>query len=624
MTRGLTRHEELERLNRALKTLSGANRALLRATDEVALLQDICSVVVEDAGYLGATVVRPLPGAAGRFEPVVRIGSPEAFADLRAMAAAGADMSGGVAATAIETGEQCLVNDVQNSHFPQHWREFYARHGFGSGLSLPIRVDGAVYGALTILAPEADAFDEFERAPLCEAAADLAFGLETLRAKQRGAAAEEALRKLTYYDSTSGLPNRVHLRQLLADSLQACRRDGQPLALVRLELERFRDIAEALGDTAADETVRQVTERIRELLSPSHVLAHIGEAEFAIVCPGAAAESARQLAERLAAVEARPVEVDSIMLDVRWRMGISIFPGHGAEAELLVRRAGIALGYARRRGTAWALFTGGLDEQSRRQIALVADLRRAVGSDELVLYGQPKLRIAGRALCGFEALVRWNHPSLGLLNPGDFIQIAESTGLITPLTYWMLDAALRQGYAWRESGLVRQPMSVNLSAHDLQDPRLLDRVSGALETWGAPAGSIDFELTESALMEDPAGALETLERLKRLNVSLTIDDFGTGYSSLAYLRRLPVDAIKIDQSFVRAMTTDADSAMIVRSTIDLAHNLKLGVIAEGVEDQTTMDALAELGCDVAQGYAICRPLPVAELGVWAGAAGTAH
>jgi len=247
-----------------------------------------------------------------------------------------------------------------------------------------------------------------------------------------------------------------------------------------------------------------------------------------------------------------------------------------------------------------------------------------VGSDELVLYGQPKLRIAQRELCGFEALVRWNHPSLGLLNPGEFIQIAENTGLITPLTYWMLDAALRQGYAWRESGLAKHPMSVNLSAHDLQDPRLLDRVAGALETWGATPGSIDFELTESALMEDPVGALETLGRLKRLDVSLTIDDYGTGYSSLAYLRRLPVDTIKIDQSFVRAMTTDPDSATIVRSTIDLAHNLKLGVIAEGVEDQHTLDTLAELGCDMAQGYAICRPLPVAELGAWAGAAAASH
>jgi EAL domain-containing protein (putative c-di-GMP-specific phosphodiesterase class I) len=219
------------------------------------------------------------------------------------------------------------------------------------------------------------------------------------------------------------------------------------------------------------------------------------------------------------------------------------------------------------------------------------------------------------ALCGAEALVRWEHPKQGLINPGDFIRLAESTGLITPLTYWVLDAALRQCYAWREHGM-HQPLSVNLSVRDLRDPRLLDRIGGALATWGAQPGWIDFELTESALMEDPAGALETLNRLKRLNVSLTIDDYGTGYSSLSYLRQLPVDSIKIDRSFVTDMTRNKDAATIVRSTIELAHNLDLSVIAEGVEDQPTFDRLAALGCDMAQGYCISRPIPVEEFRHW--------
>jgi EAL domain-containing protein (putative c-di-GMP-specific phosphodiesterase class I) len=224
-------------------------------------------------------------------------------------------------------------------------------------------------------------------------------------------------------------------------------------------------------------------------------------------------------------------------------------------------------------------------------------------------------------MCGAEALVRWQHPRLGVMNPAEFIKLAESTGLITPLTYWMVDAALRQSYHWRESGIV-QPLSVNLSVRDLLDHKLIDRVAGALDTWGAGPGWIEFELTESALMADPAGALETLKRLKRLDMQLTIDDYGTGYSSLSYLQRLPVDAIKIDQSFVTDMLRNKDSATIVRSTIDLAHNLDLTVIAEGVEDDDTCRRLADLGCDMAQGYCISQPIQADQFHGWR--AGLSH
>ena len=281
-----------------------------------------------------------------------------------------------------------------------------------------------------------------------------------------------------------------------------------------------------------------------------------------------------------------------------------------------MRRSGAALGHARRSGNGLSFFRGGLDVESAQRISLMADLRRAIDRNELELFCQPKANVDTRHVHGAEALVRWHHPTRGLMTPGDFIKLAESTGMITPLTYWVLDAVLRQTYAWRKQG-VSHPMSVNLSAHDFRDPRLLDRIGGALATWGTEPGLIDFELTESALMEDPEGALHTLAGLKRLDVSLTIDDYGTGYSSLSYLRRLPVDAIKIDQSFVREMITSKSSAMIVRSTIDLAHNLQLKVVAEGVEDERTFAALAELGCDMAQGYCISRPMPASAFATWA-------
>jgi EAL domain-containing protein (putative c-di-GMP-specific phosphodiesterase class I) len=253
----------------------------------------------------------------------------------------------------------------------------------------------------------------------------------------------------------------------------------------------------------------------------------------------------------------------------------------------------------------------------------MGDLRGAIEHNELLLYCQPKLQISSGQVCGAEALVRWQHPRLGVVSPGDFIKLAENTGLITPLTYWMLNASLRQGYLWHEQGLA-QPLSVNLSVRDLHDPKLLDHIAGALDTWGAQPGWIEFELTESALMVDPAGALDTLTRLKRLDVRLAIDDYGTGYSSLSYLQRLPVDAIKIDQSFVGEMLCNKDSATIVRSTIELAHNLDLTVIAEGVEDQNTFDRLAALGCDMAQGYCIGRPIPADQFQTWRAEAGRPH
>jgi EAL domain-containing protein (putative c-di-GMP-specific phosphodiesterase class I) len=233
----------------------------------------------------------------------------------------------------------------------------------------------------------------------------------------------------------------------------------------------------------------------------------------------------------------------------------------------------------------------------------------------LLLYCQPKVNIASRRVCGAEALVRWEHPVHGMILTSEFIPLAEQAGLITPLTDWMLESAFSQCYAWHEAGL-DWPLAVNLSAHDLRDPDLVDRIRGLFSTWGIGPELIQFELTESALMEDPASALETLTDLKQLGTRLYIDDFGTGYSSLSYLQKLPVDYIKIDQAFVMPMTVSNDSAVIVRSTIELGHNLDMKIVAEGVESQAIWDGLAALGCDVAQGYHISKPMPAEQFRNW--------
>jgi len=779
-------HIELERLSRALRTLSGSNRALLRAADEQSLLHEVCRVIVEDAGYRAAMVGRAEHDADRSISVPAQVGFDDGIGDLKALSWADSERGQSAAGTAIRTGEPCLVTDV-HAQLPALWRNYARQRGFGSLLSFPLRVDAAIFGCLTIAAPEVDAFNDSERRVLTEAAGDLAFGLEILRmrqrrelaereivrlnralraraaanlalalssdessllgdicravvkecgyplawvsyverdeqkslrpiawagsdsgfvelprnwaaterarrmsasieagepwvvrdldrdpeypfreqARQRGfasmiilplrvdgellgsfyilaaevdafddkemqllhatardlgyglgalrararaVAAEEAVRRMAYFDPVTQLPNRVRLRDLLGDAIAGAREERRPLALLRIEADRFREIQEILGDREVDALAREMARRLQAVAGPAGQVARTADGEFALIAPRAGAEQAQQLAARIGEALAEPVDSSGLLLDARSSIGISLFPGHGTEPEVLLRRASTALNEARRTGTVAMLFKGGLDRQRAQRLSLMGDLRDAIERDELLLYCQPKLRIASGEVCGAEGLVRWAHPRLGLMQPGDFIKIAESSGLITPLTCWVLDAALRQSYEWRERGVL-QPLALNLSARDLHDPKFLDYVAGSFATWGAEPGSIEFELTESALMEDPAGALETLTRLKKLDVSLAIDDYGTGYSSLAYLQRLPVDTIKIDQSFVGNMLRSKDSATIVRSTIELAHNLELKVVAEGVEDRKIFEQLADLGCDIAQGYCIGRPIP---------------
>jgi EAL domain-containing protein (putative c-di-GMP-specific phosphodiesterase class I) len=324
------------------------------------------------------------------------------------------------------------------------------------------------------------------------------------------------------------------------------------------------------------------------------------------------------MSERLMAALHEPMEVAGIMLDPQASIGIALYPGHATEAEALLQRANSAMHEVGTARGGYAMYIAGQEQERIRRLALMGDLRHAIENNELLLYCQPKVDIASRRVCGAEALVRWQHHVHGMLPTMEFIKIAEQAGLITPLTNWMLDAAFSQSYAWHEEGL-DLALSVNLSAHDLLDSRLISRIKGLFSTWGIAPELIQFELTESALMADPAGALETLTRLKQLGVQLHIDDFGTGHSSLSYLQKLPVDWIKIDQAFVMPMMASSDSAMIVRSTIELGHNLDMKVVAEGVESQAILDHLATLGCDVAQGYLISMPMPAEQFRNWANA-----
>jgi diguanylate cyclase (GGDEF)-like protein len=611
---------EILRLNRALRTRAAINRALARASDEAALLQEVCRVAVEECGYRLAWVGYLEHDETRTNRPVAYVGFEDGYLALPRNFTA--TERGRWVAALLEANVPAVTRDVLNDpDFP--FREEARERGYGSVVVLPLRVEGELAGSVHILAAEADAFDEREVELLMAAAADLGYGLGGVRARERAAAAEATIKRMAYFDAVTGLPNRVRMREMLSDAIAASRNEGRPLALLRVEIERFREINETVGDAEVDKLMQHAAARVTGAVGDAGQVARVSESEFAVILPRGGSEQALRLAQRVLTTLCEPVELSGLLLDARSNIGISLFPGHGNEAEALMRRASIALDQARTSGSSVSLFKGGLDRDCAQRLSLMGELRGAIERDELLLYCQPKLQISSGQVCGAEALVQWQHPRLGVVSPSGFIKLAESTGLITPLTYWMLDAALRQSYLWHQHGSM-QPLSVNLSVQDLRDPKLVDRIAGSLDTWGAQPDWIEFELTESALMVDPVGALEILNRLKRLDVRLAIDDYGTGYSSLSYLQRLPVDALKIDQSFIADMQRNKDSATIVRSTIELAHNLDLSVIAEGVEDEGTFDRLATLGCDMAQGYCISRPMPADQFQTWEPAPARRH
>ncbi|CAD5106624.1 bifunctional diguanylate cyclase/phosphodiesterase [Zestomonas carbonaria] len=602
---------QVQGLNRVLATRVAVNHAVIHASEEQNLLREICRVLVDECGYRLAWIGYRQDGLPP-YRPMAHHGLDHGFVALGNAwtgSAEGLEFTRRMDAI-LESGQPLVLRDAE---LPLQ-EESRAR-GYAAALVLPLRVEGERIGLLVIMAAEAEAFDAQEVELLMATANDLGFGLSTLRVRARAAEAEATIRRMAYTDGLTGLPNRVRLRELLEEAILTARQERRPVALLQLEIGRHQGINETLGYREGDRLQQEIAARLTQTLGDAHPVARMGECEFAVLMPNGDAERASLLAQRIQQALQQPFELSGLLVDVRANIGISLFPGHGTEPDALIRRAGSAMEQARRGNTGFALFQGDLDQECAQHLTLMGDLRQAIERNELLLYYQPKLQIASNTVCGTEALVRWQHPQRGMLPPDHFIKLAEGAGLITPLTFWVLDTALGQRYAWHEEGDER-PISVNLSARDLRDPKLLDRIQGSFTTWGAKPHWIEFELTESALMEDPVAALETLRQLKQLDTRLTIDDFGTGYSSLSYLQKLPVDALKIDQSFVTSMTRSSGSAKIVHSIIELAHNLDLTVVAEGVEDQATLNQLGDLGCDIAQGYQISRPIPAEQFRDW--------
>ncbi len=440
----------------------------------------------------------------------------------------------------------------------------------------------------------------------------LAQGFDTMRlslAKQR-----REILHLAYEDTLTGLPNRRSFIDWVQNvTADVCDR----AAVVVLSLDRFKHVNEVLGFAQGDALLRAVAHRLAgELFDGGHRVARIGGDEFAVLMQPGSAQQAQALAQRLLDAFATSFTLDGQTVDLGVSIGLACWPTDGEDAETLVARAQVAMHAAKRRTCGVLPYSPELDASSAQTLSLLSDLRRALAQDELRLYLQPKCAVADARLVGAEALLRWQHPERGLVPPGDFIPFAEQTGFIRELTWWVMEQVATH-WAALQDGQRQRVVAVNLSTRDLMDAEFAARLRELTERHGVPAHGLCLEITESAIMDDPQRAQHTLQALSGAGFKLSIDDFGTGYSSLAYLKRLPVDELKIDKSFVMGMTADRNDAKIVRSTVELAHNLGLSVVAEGVEDEAVLAALRQLHCDVGQGYLWSKPVPVEQFLRWA-------
>lgn len=429
------------------------------------------------------------------------------------------------------------------------------------------------------------------------------------------AQAEQLLEFQALHDALTGLPNRSLLQDRLAHAINACSRSGGSIALLLMDLDRFKEINDTFGHHCGDLLLQQLKPRMEGALRPGDTIARLGGDEFAIILPGAGAKAAQDIANRMIALLQAPFELEGYIVNVGASIGISLYPEHGTEVHALLRRADIAMYLAKQAGNSHSVYDAGQDAYTANRLTLIAELREAVKNGQLSLHYQPKIGLQSGEIVGVEALLRWEHPRLGFVPPEEFIPLAEHTGEIRPIGYWVMETALKQLHDWEDEGF-DITMAVNLSSRNLNDPELVPRIEKMLKQWKVLPGKFMIELTESAVMSDPERAVKTLESLRKLGVEISIDDFGTGYSSLAYLRKMPVGQVKIDQSFVKDMVGNAGDAAIVRSVIDLGHNLALEVVAEGVESREGLDLLSDIGCDSAQGYYISRPIPAAELTSW--------
>lgn len=607
-------NRQLESANRALRLLSASNQTLLRSTNEDGLLNQVSRIAVEIGGYTTAWVGIAQHDAEKTVLPAASFGIEHNVLNRFRINWAANQWGGSAMATAIRTGSIQIRHNIQNNPSLVQWHDIARTYNHQSAIALPLTVHGEVIGALAIYSSEPYSFQQDEVDLLNELTLDLAFGIQTIRDRQAHEKAQGHVRQLAYYDRLTGLPNQYKFLEQLDRSIAAAAVEKHQFSLLLVDLNYLHEINETYGHALGDDVLIRVSRLLQEICSPACFIARFG-GDFAIICPSInnVMNTATPLAEKIIAAIAAPFHLSGQHLTISANIGIVVYPVDGEKTADLLSKVDLAKLRARTSGGGFCFYRYEMGQQLARILKLSNHLENALQKNILQLFYQPKVDLFTNTLIGSEALLRWHDSELGWVSPAEFVPVAEARGMMDKLGCWVLKTACSQIKQWQDEGNPHPgKIAVNVSARQLNDPNFFIILTGIVEAAGLHANCLELELTESILMSDPEHASGILHTLKNHGFSLAIDDFGTGYSSLAYLKRFPVDTLKIDRAFVRDMLINRNDRAIVATIVAMARQLGLTTVAEGVEEQEQSLDLLELGCSQAQGFYFGRPVAADE------------
>lgn len=605
ITESMRQQERIGRLSRIQAMQSGINSAIVRIRDRQQLFEEACRIAVEDGRFRMAYISR-LDVESGTIVPQAWAGHEDGFLQ-NPKPIVGPQGRTGIITKALQQRMPITRNDIETDSSMTRREKALAR-GYRSEVVLPLIVNDQEYGVMCIFAEEAGYFDEQELKLLLELTSDVSFALEYIEK-------EEKLNYLAYYDVITGLPNRTLFQDRLAQRVSGARSEGASFFVLMLDVERFRQINETLGRLAGDDLLRQLAQRLQNVLLPTDIVAHFDGDYFAVATRRTEEDGdvAHLLESILRGTSGEPFLIGGDELRLATRAGIAVYPADGADVDGLLSNAEAALKDAKRTGQRYLFYASQMNARVAEQMKLETELRLAILEEQFVLYYQPRTDIATGQISGLEALIRWMHPERGLVPPNDFIPLLESTGLIVEVGRWALRQAARDYRKWRDAGQMPPRIAINVSQGQLRHRDFVADVGAALAAAGEYRDQMDIEITESMLMENIDSNIEKLRAVQAMGVQIAMDDFGTGYSSLSYLARLPINSLKIDRSFISEMNQGPEQMAIVSTVISLGRALNLKVVAEGVETEEQKNLLRLLKCDEIQGYLFSPPLPVEKI-----------